>query len=125
MNGIILLYSWENRARFAPKFPKEVACYEIIRHSRHGDNNTLKYLKMNELAIKIDLSHILIFKTNIQTEFDRLRIKNVLDASQKVLKWNIDMDDVDCVLRVVSDSLTPEQIITVIQYVGFECAELE
>jgi hypothetical protein len=80
---------------------------------------------MNELAIKIDLSHILIFKTNIQTEFDRLRIKNVLDASQKVLKWNIDMDDVDCVLRVVSDSLTPEQIITVIQYVGFECAELE
>jgi len=73
----------------------------------------------------IDLSNILIFKTNIQTEFDRLRIKNVLDASQKVLKWNIDMDDVDRVLRVVSDTLTPEQIISVLEYVGFECAELE
>jgi hypothetical protein len=73
----------------------------------------------------IDLSNILIFKTNIQTEFDRLRIKNVLDASQKVLKWNIDMDDVDRVLRVVSDTLTAEQIISVIEYVGFECAELE
>jgi len=73
----------------------------------------------------IDLSNILIFKTNIQTEFDRLRIKNVLDASQKVLKWNIDMDDVDRVLRVVSDTLTAEQIISVLEYVGFECAELE
>ena len=43
----------------------------------------------------IDLSNIFIFKTNIQSEFDKLRIKNVLDASQKVLKWNIDMDDAD------------------------------
>jgi hypothetical protein len=73
----------------------------------------------------IDLSNIFIFKTNIQTEFDKLRIKNVLDASQKVLKWNIDMDDADRVLRVVSDSLRPEQIISVLDYVGFECSELE
>jgi len=70
----------------------------------------------------IDLSNILIFKTNIQTEFDKLRIKNVLDASQKVLKWNIDMDDSDHVLRIVSDSLRPEQIISVLEYVGFECS---
>jgi TetR/AcrR family transcriptional regulator, multidrug resistance operon repressor len=28
---------WENRAGFALKFPKEVACYEIILHSQHGD----------------------------------------------------------------------------------------
>jgi hypothetical protein len=72
----------------------------------------------------IDLSHILIFKTNIQTEFDKLRIKNVLDASRKVLTWSIDMDDVDHVLRVVSDSLNPQQIISVLEYVGFECTEL-
>jgi hypothetical protein len=80
---------------------------------------------MKGSTMTIDLSNILIFKTNIQTEFDRLRIKNVLDASQKVLKWNIDMDDVDRVLRVVSDTLTAEQIISVLEYVGFECAELE
>jgi hypothetical protein len=73
----------------------------------------------------IDLSNIFIFKTNIQTEFDKLRIKNVLDASQKVLKWNIDMDDADRVLRIVSDSLRPDQIISVLDYVGFECTELE
>jgi hypothetical protein len=73
----------------------------------------------------IDFSNIFIFKTNIQTEFDKLRIKNVLDASKKVLKWNIDMDDADRVLRIVSDSLRPEQIISVLDYVGFECSELE
>ena len=28
---------WENRAAFAIKNPKEVACYEIIRHSSHNE----------------------------------------------------------------------------------------
>ena len=28
---------WENRAAFALKYPREVACYEIIRHSSHGE----------------------------------------------------------------------------------------
>jgi len=65
----------------------------------------------------IDISNILIFKTNIQTEFDKLRIKYVLDASHRVLKWSIDMEDVDHVLRVVSDSLSPEQIISVLDFV--------
>ncbi len=28
---------WENRSRVALKFPEEAACYEIIRHSSHGE----------------------------------------------------------------------------------------
>src|SRR5450631_3789241 len=36
---------WENRASFALKFPKEVACYEIIRRSRHGDDIVEESLK--------------------------------------------------------------------------------
>ncbi|HEY2648769.1 MAG TPA: hypothetical protein VGI38_06230, partial [Puia sp.] len=36
---------WENRAAFAMKFPKEVACYEIIRRSRHGDDIVEESLK--------------------------------------------------------------------------------
>jgi AcrR family transcriptional regulator len=28
---------WENRARFTLKYSKEVACYEVIRNSVHGD----------------------------------------------------------------------------------------
>jgi len=36
---------WENRAAFAIKFPREVACYEIIRRSRHGDDIVEESLK--------------------------------------------------------------------------------
>ena len=32
-----LKQQWDNRAAFALKYPREVACYEIIRHSSHGD----------------------------------------------------------------------------------------
>ena len=73
----------------------------------------------------IDIANLYIFKTNILTEFDRLRIKYVMDASEKVLKWNIDMDDTDRVLRVVSDRLNALQIIYMLDFIGFECAELE
>ena len=72
-----------------------------------------------------DFNNILIFKTNIQTECDKQRIQTTLDAYDSIEQWNIDLHDVDCVLRIVSDSLTPEQIISVIQHNGFECAELE
>jgi TetR/AcrR family transcriptional repressor of multidrug resistance operon len=36
---------WENRAAFAIKYPREVACYEIIRHSKHGDDIVEESLK--------------------------------------------------------------------------------
>ena len=36
--GVGLKKQWENRSAFAIKYPGEVACYEIIRHSRHGDD---------------------------------------------------------------------------------------
>ena len=36
---------WENRSRFAMKYPKEVACFEIIRHSTHGEHILQQSLK--------------------------------------------------------------------------------
>jgi AcrR family transcriptional regulator len=42
---------WENRAGFAMKFPKEVACYEIIRHSQHGDDIAEESLKEFKTAM--------------------------------------------------------------------------
>ena len=75
--------------------------------------------------MKTDLNNILIFKTNIQTEGDKQRIQSTLDADDTIQQWNIDLHDIDCVLRIVSDSLTTEQIIKVIKHSGFECAELE
>ncbi|HMH31506.1 MAG TPA: hypothetical protein VK543_00660 [Puia sp.] len=72
-----------------------------------------------------DINHILIFRTNIQTKRDKLRIQHELDTLDTIQQWNIDLEDIDCVLRIVSDRLTPEQIISVVKDSGFECSELE
>jgi TetR/AcrR family transcriptional regulator, multidrug resistance operon repressor len=36
---------WENRSRFALKYTEEVACFEVIRHSPHGDHILKESLK--------------------------------------------------------------------------------
>ena len=71
------------------------------------------------------INQILIFKTNIQTPTDKHRVQHLLDSHSNIDQWNIDQQDVDCVLRVISESLTPEQIIELITNHGFHCAELE
>jgi AcrR family transcriptional regulator len=42
---------WENRSRFAMKYPKEVACFEIIRHSTHGEYILQQSLKQFKTAM--------------------------------------------------------------------------
>jgi TetR/AcrR family transcriptional regulator, multidrug resistance operon repressor len=55
---------WENRSRFALKYPKEVACYEIIRHSTHGDYILKESLKDFKLAMH-DFFHNAITKKEL------------------------------------------------------------
>jgi hypothetical protein len=72
----------------------------------------------------INLRHILIFKTNIQTYIDVQNIEQSLIAEDAIQQWNIDQKDPDCVLRIVSPLLAPEKIIAIINNCGYECAEL-
>ncbi|PBQ33268.1 hypothetical protein CNR22_16295 [Sphingobacteriaceae bacterium] len=72
-----------------------------------------------------ELTHILIFKTNISTTEDKLRVKEVLSNTAFVNEWSVDCEDIDCVLRIVSYELSAEQIINLINQAGFECRELE
>jgi len=71
------------------------------------------------------LTDILVFKTNIKTETDRLAIKTLLDDHPSIQKWNVDLHDVDCVLRIVSSTLTVQETICLITRYGYECCELE
>ena len=72
-----------------------------------------------------DINHILIFKTNILTEADKACIQKTLDTFDTIQQWTVDMQDADRVLRIVSETLTPVQIISVIESIGFNCSELE
>ena len=68
--------------------------------------------------------NILIFKTNIRFKKDLGVIRPLLSAYKSILKWNVDQDDVDKILRVVSTSNDPVGIIKTINKAGYHCEEL-
>ena len=72
-----------------------------------------------------DLTHILIFRTNINTESDKRRVAEFFEAQALVKEWNVDMDDIDRVLRIVSQDLRAREIIEQINRIGYQCQELE
>ncbi|PYF76996.1 hypothetical protein [Pedobacter nutrimenti] len=72
-----------------------------------------------------NFDHILLFKTDIKSESDRRVVQSVLDAQQNIAGWNIDLDDEDYVLRIVSHHLKHQQIIKLITDHGYECCELK
>lgn len=71
------------------------------------------------------MNNIFIFKTNIQTEEDQERVSVLLDANDQIDSWSVDKEDIDCVLRIISDRITAEEIIFLINQAGYNCAELE
>lgn len=71
------------------------------------------------------LQNILIFATNIRTEKDKLNIGTILNENQAIKHWNIDQEDIDCVLRIVSETLSEKEIIDSITSQGFKCTSLE
>ena len=71
-----------------------------------------------------NLTHILIFKTTIKTEKDKQFIGEILNKNSAIQEWSVDCDDVDCLLRIVSQTLTAESILKLINQLGFQCEEL-
>ena len=68
--------------------------------------------------------NILIFKTNIRLKKDVGVIEPFLSADESIVRWNVDRDDTDKVLRVVSTSNDPVEIIKTINEAGYHCEEL-
>lgn len=73
----------------------------------------------------VDLTQILVFKTNISTESEKARAGQVLSGHPQIAEWSIDTEDVDRVLRIVSPYLGASDIIHLISHAGFDCRELE
>lgn len=72
-----------------------------------------------------NFDNILVFATNIKTESEKRQVSKILDENSEILQWSIDQEDIDCVLRIVSDKLSIPQIIKIINTHNFHCAELE
>ena len=71
------------------------------------------------------VENILVFATNIKTKNDKQTISDLLDKNPEIEQWNIDQEDIDCVLRIVSETLSEEQIISLLDNQNFKCSALE
>ncbi|WP_207421037.1 hypothetical protein [Desertivirga brevis] len=69
------------------------------------------------------MNNILVFKTNIQSDEDLLTLESLLNRLD-VKDWNVDRKDIDCVLRVVSRTITEGEIASLLTEAGFFCEEL-
>jgi hypothetical protein len=68
--------------------------------------------------------HILIFKTNIETDDHHKEVSSVLSSHPLIINWHIDKEDIDKVLRIESTINNSIEIISTINQAGFKCEEL-
>jgi hypothetical protein len=71
------------------------------------------------------MQYILIFKTNIEFEFDICQIKNIFNNISSITNWSIDREDIDKVLRIESLNNNVAEIINSLNNLGYLCEELQ
>jgi hypothetical protein len=80
---------------------------------------------MNATSKHNDISTaVLVFKTNIESEQDVLKIAPFLNNEKAIRRWNADLEDVDHILRIESADHNAERFIALIAAAGFDCKEL-
>lgn len=65
-----------------------------------------------------------IFKTDINSRWHVLMAGNIMKNLQGILKWNVDVEDVDHVLRVEATDIPPVAIEQVFTRAGYYCEEM-
>jgi short-subunit dehydrogenase len=67
---------------------------------------------------------VLIFKTNIRYMKDVHKIAPYLRGEQKIRRWNVDLGDIDKVLRIEAEELSTGQVQILVNQAGYFCEEL-
>ena len=74
---------------------------------------------------KTDRMEILVFKTNL-TDTKRISdIESTLDIHPRIYQWNVDLNDCDNILRIVSKNIEAEEVEQLLLRAGYYCEELE
>lgn len=68
--------------------------------------------------------NVLVFKTNIGCVNCRQTVGQTLGTFGNTIRWTIDLDDCDRVLRVETTTVSAEVIIESLGRAGFSCEEL-
>jgi hypothetical protein len=69
-------------------------------------------------------TEVLVFKTNISSEYEIERLKELFASHENIIRWNVDRQDVDKVLRIECGIINPTTIVNLLRNAGFECEEL-
>jgi copper chaperone len=67
---------------------------------------------------------ILVFKTDVRSKKRVNEITPHLQKMKGIIKWNVDLQDVDKVLRIECASISPDAIEKILQQAGYYCKEL-
>lgn len=86
-------------------------------HLAHNQN---LFIELSEIIAV----HVLVFKTNIRYKKDVMAIASALNTQTSILKWHIDREDIDKILRIESLLNNAHEIISTIQLAGYCCEEL-
>lgn len=68
---------------------------------------------------------VLVFKTNIRYKKQLNAIQPLIATQPGILKWNVDLSDIDKILRIETIDLPPEKIETLVTNAGYYCEELK
>ena len=69
--------------------------------------------------------NILVFKTNIEDSKQIKYLSPHFKALDGIVKWDVDLNDCNKVLRVETEYLQPFTVVNVLANAGHFCAELQ
>lgn len=68
--------------------------------------------------------NVLVFRTDLYNRERIADISPVLESTDGICRWNVDMHDCDNVLRIEALALSPRAIESLVQQAGYFCEEL-
>ena len=68
---------------------------------------------------------ILVFKTNIRYKKHVTMVEPHLNRTKGILRWNVDLDDKDKILRIEAGNLHPQAVEAAVKDAGYFCEELK
>lgn len=68
---------------------------------------------------------ILVFKTDLADGTQLEQLRSVLDTTAGIAEWNVDLEDCDRILRVVSHGAEVEDVTSRLMGMGIACEALE
>lgn len=67
---------------------------------------------------------ILIFKTNLTNSMLVDHVQELIQQIPGIHRWNVDLHDIDSILRIEATQLSARRVETVLKEAGYFCEEL-